>query len=117
MQIPRTPPTESAPTPSANTSEEIRVNERTGEVTFTKALYDKMTPSDLTRPTGPSAVITIEAVYQGKKAGYTFMVTDHFRPRRNHASAVLSGALYVLGGFDGTDSLNDVWKSTDQGVT
>ena len=40
-----------------------------------------------------------------------------FSARDEHTSAALSGALYVIGGFDGTDRLNDVWKSTDQGVT
>ena len=39
--------------PGGHTPEEIRVNEGTGEVTFTKELYDKMTPSDPARPPGP----------------------------------------------------------------
>ena len=103
--------------PGGYTSEEISVDASTGTVSFTKALYDKMTPSDPAQPTGPPAVITIEATHRGKTASYTFTVTDHFSPRRYHASAALSGALYVIGGFDGTDSLNDVWKSTDGGVT
>ena len=60
--------------------------------------------------------VTVQAAYQGKTASYTFTVTDHFSPRRDHASAVLNGDLYVIGGFDGTDRLNDVWKSTDGGA-
>ena len=70
--------------PGGHTPEEISVNERTGEVTFTKALYDTMTPSDPTRPTGPPATVTVQAAYQGKTASYRFTVTDHFSPRRLH---------------------------------
>ena len=40
-----------------------------------------------------------------------------FSARRNHSAVVLDGAIYVIGGFDGTNRLNDVWKSTDGGVT
>ena len=35
-------------------------------------------------------------------------------PRRNlHATVVLNNAIYLTGGYDGTNALNDVWKSTD----
>ena len=89
---------------------QITVNEATGEVTFGKPALDKVNAD------GPQTV-TIQAAYKGKTASCSFTVTDHFSPRRYHASAVLNGDLYVIGGFDGTDRLNDVWKSTDQGVT
>ena len=49
---------------------------------------------------------------------------SRFTPRGNHASAVLgsggSAELYVIGGAGGNGSatpLDDVWKSTDRGVT
>ena len=49
---------------------------------------------------------------------------SRFTPRGNHASAVLgsggSAELYVIGGAGGNSSttpLDDVWKSTDRGVT
>ena len=103
--------------PGGHTPEEISVDAATGEVTFTKALYDKMTPSDLTQPPGPPAVITIEATYQGKTASYTFTVTDHFSPRRDYASAVLSGDLYVIGGRTAGGRSNEVWRSADGGLT
>ena len=116
--------------PGGHTPEEISVNESTGEVTFTKALYDKMTPSDLTQPTGPPARITIEATYQGKTASYAFTVTDHFSPRDLHTSVVMGGDLYVIGGvtqkFVGATrtitgkpeiSSNEVWRSSDGGLT
>ena len=120
--------------PGGHTPEEISVNESTGEVTFTKALYDKMTPSDLTRPTGPPAVITIEATYQGKTKSYDFTVTDHFRPRRNHSSVAAGTDIYVIGGVTRMNSFvlgssgailestprissNDVWRSSDGGRT
>ena len=117
--------------PGGHTPEEISVNERTGEVTFTKALYDKMTPSDLTQPTGPPARITIEAAYQGKTASYDFTVTDHFRPRGDHTSVVLGNDIYVIGGriqqFVGMPpgrgpdqpeiNSNEVWRSSDKGLT
>ena len=101
------------------TPEEISVDPATGEITFTKALYDKMTPSDLTQPTGPTALITIEATYQGKTASYAFTVTDHFSPRDLHTSVVLDGALYVIAGreTDATTGRDDVWRSADRGVS
>ena len=40
-----------------------------------------------------------------------------FSVRQYHSTVVLNGAIYVIGGFDGSDNLDDVWKSTDQGVT
>ena len=47
-----------------------------------------------------------------------------FSAQDEHTSAALSGALYVIGGFEKTTApadpgtrLNDVWKSTNQGVT
>ena len=85
--------------PGGHTPEEISVDPATGELTFTKALYDKMTPSDLTQRTGPPARITIKATYQGKTTSYDFTVTDHFRPRRDHSSVVMEPDIYVIGGF------------------
>ena len=93
--------------PGSHTPEEISVNPDTGEVTFTKALYDNMTPSDLSQPTGPPAGITIEATYQGQKASYTFTVTDHFRPRRNHSSVVLGTDIWTAA------RTYSVWQESD----
>ena len=43
---------------------------------------------------------------------------DKFPARRNHASAARGGALYVIGGGEGSTQLfNDVWKSTDGGAS
>ena len=82
-----------------------------GTVRFGKAAYDKVTAD------GPQTV-TVQAAYQGKTAGYTFTVTDHFSPRRNHASAVLNGDLYVIGGrTTATERSNEVWRSSDGGLT
>ena len=89
---------------------QITVNPATGEVTFGEAALTKVNTD------GPQTV-TVQAAYQGKTASYAFTLTDHFSPRDNHTSAVLNGDIYVIGGFDGTNRLNDVWKSTDQGVT
>ena len=110
--------------PGGHTPEEISVDPATGEVTFTKALYDKMTPPDLTRSTGPAARITIEATHQGRTASFTFTVTDHFSPRDNHSSVVLGPYIYVIGGVTQIsssgvpqDSDNEVWRSPDGGET
>ena len=117
--------------PGSHGSEEISVDPATGEVTFTRALYDNMTPSDLTQPTGPPAVITIEAAYQGRKASYTFTVTDHFRPRSYHSSVVRGNDIYVIGGETQdyipplgpgpprqlSISSDEVWRSSDGGLT
>ena len=73
----------------AGLANEITVNAATGEVSFGRALYDKITPSDITQPTGPPQTVTVQAAYQGKTASYTFTVTDHFSPRENHRSVVL----------------------------
>ena len=44
-----------------------------------------------------------------------------FTPRQEHSSAVLNGALYVIGGKDTTSGStavrNDIWKSADAGKT
>ena len=94
-----------------------------GTVRFGKAAYDKVTAD------GPQTV-TIEATYQGKTAGYTFTLTDHFSPRDLHTSVVLGGDIYVIGGvtqkFVGATgtiprkpeiSSNEVWRSSDGGLT
>ena len=94
-----------------------------GTVRFGKTAYDKVTAD------GPQTV-TIEAVYQGKTAGYTFTLTDHFSPRDLHTSAVLGGDIYVIGGVTqkfvgGTSTVsgqpeissNEVWRSSDGGLT
>ena len=51
---------------------------------------------------------------------WTRVLTDTLSPkstqfsRRNlHATVVLGNALYLIGGYDGTNFFNDVWKSTD----
>lgn len=36
-----------------------------------------------------------------------------FSKRAFHAAVAFDDALYVIGGFDGTNTLNDVWKSRD----
>jgi hypothetical protein len=45
-------------------------------------------------------------------------VTDsaQFSPRINHAAAVFSGRMFILGGLTNTSHVNDVWSSVD-GVT
>ena len=94
-----------------------------GTVRFGKAAYDKVTAD------GPQTV-TIQAAYQGGTASYAFTVTDHFSPRDLHASVVLGGDLYVIGGatqkFVASSSgvsgkpeisSNEVWRSSDGGLT
>ena len=44
------------------------------------------------------------------------VAADKFDGRYRHSSAVLGGALYVIGGtYDNTNVLNDIWESTDKG--
>ena len=59
--------------------------------------------SDLTTASG--GVVWTRVTVAGNK----------FTGRQEHSSAVLGGALYVLGGTDGTTVRNDAWKSTDKG--
>ncbi len=40
-----------------------------------------------------------------------------FTPRYNHQVVVMSSTMYVIGGYDDSNRFNDVWESTDQGVT
>ena len=95
----------------ADLTGQITVNEATGEVTFGKPALDKVNAD------GPQTV-TVQAAYQGKTASYAFTVTDHFSPRRDHASAVLNGDLYVIGGLTtATGRSNEVWRSADGGLT
>ena len=112
----------------AGFTDEIAVNAATGQVTFGKVLYDKMTPTDPTRPTGPPATVTVRAAYLGKTASYTFTVTDHFSPREKHTAVVMGGDIYVIGGTlrdsGGTAASpitavqsDEVWRSTDGGLT
>ena len=112
----------------AGFTDEITVNAATGEVTFGKVLYDKMTPTDPAQPTGPPATVTVRAAYRGKTASYTFTVTDHFSPREDHTSVVMGGDIYVIGGVlrnsSGTAASpiaavqsNEVWRSSDGGLT
>ena len=56
-------------------TDQINVNEATGEVTFGKPALDKVNAE------GPQTV-TVQAAYKGKTTSYTFTVTDHFSPRR-----------------------------------
>ena len=112
----------------AGFTDEIAVNAATGEVTFGKTLYDKMTPTDPAQPTGPPATVTVRAAYQGKTASYTFTVTDHFSPREDHTAVVMGGDIYVIGGTlrnsGGTGASpitavhsDEVWRSSDGGLT
>ena len=106
---------------------EIGFDTATGQVSFGKLLYDKMTPSDLAQATGPPQTVTVQAAYQGKTASYTFTVTDHFSPRWHHRSVVLGSDIYVIGGQTRdvdpvTPSIpalqsNEVWRSGDGGLT
>ena len=61
--------------------------------------------------------VTVQAAHQGTTASYTFTVTDHFSPRRYHASGVLSGDLYVIGGRTAAGRSNQVWRSGDGGLS
>ena len=45
----------------------------------------------------------------------TTVAANKFTGRQEHSSAVIGGALYVIGGTDGTTVRNDIWKSTDKG--
>ena len=117
----------------AGITNQITVNPTTGEVSFGKPLYDKMTPpvppsaTVPPPPVGPQTV-TVQAEYQGKTASYTFTVTDHFSPRRYHSSVVLDSDIYVIGGQTRSFSAsataatsaiqsNEVWRSGDGGLT
>ena len=40
-----------------------------------------------------------------------------FSVRSRHSSVSVDSDIYIIGGFDGTNRLNDVWKSTDGGAT
>ena len=40
-----------------------------------------------------------------------------FSERNGHAAVAVGGDLYVIGGYDGTNRLNDVWKSSNGGAT
>ena len=112
----------------AGFTDEITVNAATGQVTFGKTLYDKMTPADPTQPTGPPATVTVRAAYRGKTASYTFTVTDHFSPREQHTAVVMGGDIYVIGGTlrDSGGTItnpilavqsDEVWRSSDGGLT
>ena len=61
--------------------------------------------------------ITVEATYAGKTATYTFTVTDHFSGRNTHSSVAIGSDMYVIGGHNGSNRLNDVWKSSNGGQT
>ena len=124
--------------PSGITNE-ITVNPTTGQVSFGKALYDAMKPSISSstppvqlpaRLSGPQTV-TVQAAYQGKTASYTFTVTDHFSPREGYSSVVVGDDIYVMGGVirrllgsltvgvPGVAAVqsNEVWRSSDGGIT
>ena len=118
----------------AGITNEITVDPTSGEVSFGKPLYDKMTPpvppsaTVPPSPVGPQTV-TVQAAYQGKTASYTFTVTDHFSPRRYHSSVVLDSDIYVIGGEIRSSRIsvgapittaiqsNEVWRSGDGGLT
>ena len=101
----------------AGLTDQITVNEATGEVTFGKPALDKVTAD------GPQTV-TVQAAYQGKTASYAFTVTDHFSSRHYHSSVVLGNDIYVIGGTtqNALGALpeiksNEVWRSSDGGLT
>ena len=96
----------------AGLTDQITVNEATGEVTFGKPALDKVNAD------GPQTV-TIQAAYQGGTASYAFTLTDHFSPRDLHTSAVLGGDIYVIAGrkTDATTGRDDVRRSADRGVS
>ena len=104
---------------------EITVDPSTGEVSFGRALYSKMTPDDPAQPAVGPQKITVQAALSGKTASYTFTVTDHFSPRESHGSVVLGDDIYVIGGRirgvtpGASDALqsDEVWRSGDGGLT
>ena len=104
---------------------EITVDPSTGEVSFGRRLYNKMTPDDPAQPAVGPQTVTVQAALSGKTASYTFTVTDHFSPRESHGSVVLGDDIYVIGGrlravaagaSDGLQS-DEVWRSGDGGLT
>ena len=104
---------------------EITVDPSTGEVSFGRSLYNKMTPDDPAQPAVGPQTVTVQAALSGKTASYTFTVTDHFSPRESHGSVVLGDDIYVIGGrlrgvtagaSDGLQS-DEVWRSGDGGLT
>ena len=50
-------------------------------------------------------------------AGTAITTTNRFSARQGHSLVAVSSDMYVIGGFDRTNFLNDVWKSTNGGVT
>ena len=93
----------------AGLTNQITVNPTTGEVTFGAVALTKVNAD------GPQTV-TVQAAYQGKTASYAFTVTDHFSPRRYHASVVVANRVYVIGGFHGSSDVNRVWRSDTDNV-
>ena len=84
-----------------------------GTVSFGQAALNKVNSG------GPQTV-TVEAVYKGKTASYTFTLTDHFSPREDHTSVVLGKDIYVIGGTTSLAPLrisSEVWRSSDKGIT
>ena len=43
--------------------------------------------------------------------------STQFSRRNSHAAVALNNELYLIGGNDGTNQLNDVWKSSDAGAS
>jgi hypothetical protein len=41
--------------------------------------------------------------------------TAQWEGRQGHATVVLDGHVYLMGGFGGSSRFNDLWKSTDCG--
>ena len=75
----------------------ISIDTSTGALTF------KNTPE----------TITLQATHATKKFSYTFTVTDHFSPRElNGSLALVNNTLYLIGG-NNSNSLADIWTSTD----
>ena len=96
----------------------ITLDPATGAVSFGREVHDKVT-----RSRTPERV-TVQATHQGRTASFTFTVTDHFSPRREHTSVVSGPDIYVIGGVTRInssgvtqDSDNEVWRSPDGGET
>ena len=90
----------------------ITLDPATGAVSFGREAYIKVIRS------GTPERVTVQATHQDRTASFTFTVTDHFKPRQDHASAVLNGELYVVGGYRPGGSVTDeVWRSADGGRT
>jgi hypothetical protein len=57
-------------------------------------------------------------VYHFNEKGWSGnMFKSGFTPRFAHACTVFKNQIWVIGGFDGTNELSDMWASSNMGVT